>query len=456
MAEFNPNLPPQNIEAEQSVLGGILIDNQTFHKVVDVVLPDDFYRPAHGKIYNAMRDLAAKGDPIDVVSLTSKMKELDIYEEAGGASYLAELLERVPTAVNSEYHAKLVSDQALKRRLVSACNELATKGMDPTEKPLELLDEAEKTIFGLSSTKGDKSMAPVRDIVRSAFVELEKRFENQDDITGIPSGYIELDKMTAGLQRTDMIIIACRPSMGKTSFALGAARHAAVHAKVPVVFFSLEMSKESIVTRLLAAEAKVDQHRIRTGKLTEQDWSKLTRAAGALSEAPIYIDDTPALTVLEMRGKARRLKAEVGDIGLIIVDYLQIMGTPKAESREKAISDISRSLKALAKELDAPVIALSQLNRNIDLRQDKRPMLADLRESGAIEQDADLIIFIHREDIEAMAQPNVASVAEFIIGKHRNGPRGTVKVAWLGQYASFENLAPNAPLPDNGPIVTPA
>ncbi|MCB9255480.1 MAG: DnaB-like helicase C-terminal domain-containing protein, partial [Bdellovibrionaceae bacterium] len=206
----------------------------------------------------------------------------------------------------------------------------------------------------------------------------------------------------------------------------------------------------------LAAEAKVDQHRIRTGKLTEQDWSKLTRAAGALSEAPIYIDDTPALTVLEMRGKARRLKAEVGDIGLIIVDYLQIMGTPKAESREKAISDISRSLKALAKELDAPVIALSQLNRNIDLRQDKRPMLADLRESGAIEQDADLIIFIHREDIEAMAQPNVASVAEFIIGKHRNGPRGTVKVAWLGQYASFENLAPNAPLPDNGPIVTPA
>ncbi|MCB0406071.1 MAG: DnaB-like helicase C-terminal domain-containing protein, partial [Bdellovibrionales bacterium] len=198
-----------------------------------------------------------------------------------------------------------------------------------------------------------------------------------------------------------------------------------------------------------------DQHRIRTGKLTEQDWSKLTRAAGALSEAPIYIDDTPALTVLEMRGKARRLKAEVGDIGLIIVDYLQIMGTPKAESREKAISDISRSLKALAKELDAPVIALSQLNRNIDLRQDKRPMLADLRESGAIEQDADLIIFIHREDIEAMAQPNVASVAEFIIGKHRNGPRGTVKVAWLGQYASFENLAPNAPLPDNGPIVSP-
>ena len=315
--------------------------------------------------------------------------------------------------------------------------------MDPGETTLELLDYAEKQIFSLTSSKRAGALTPIRDIVRSAFVELEHRFENQDTMTGVASGYIELDKFTSGFQPSDLIIVACRPSMGKTSFALGATRHAAVHVKCPVLFFSLEMSKEQIVTRLLSAEAKVDQTRIRTGKLTEQDWAKLTRAAGMLSEAQIYIDDTPALTALEVRGKARRLKAELGNLGLIVVDYLQIMGAAKnSESREKAISDISRSLKALAKELHVPVIALSQLNRNIDLRQDKRPMMADLRESGAIEQDADIIVFIHREDVENQ-QPGAASIAEFIIGKHRNGPRGTVKVAWVGQYATFENLASN-------------
>jgi replicative DNA helicase len=434
-------VPPQNVEAEQSVLGGILIDNQTFHKIVDAITPEDFYRPAHGKIYTAMCELSARGEPIDVVTLTSKMKELGVYEEVGGAAYLAELLERVPTAIHSEYHARLVNDQAIKRRLVTICSEIGSRGLEPGETTEELLDYAEKQIFGLTSSKKQRSIVPVRDIVRSAFIELEYRFENQGTLTGVPTGYLDLDNMTQGFQRSDLIIVACRPSMGKTSFSLGVARHAAVHAKVPVVFFSLEMSKEQIVTRLLAAEAKVDQTRLRTGKLTEQDWARLTRAAGQLSEAQIYIDDTPALTVLEMRGKARRLKAELGNIGLVVVDYLQIMGTSKnSESREKAISDISRSLKALAKELQVPVIALSQLNRNIDLRQDKRPMMADLRESGAIEQDADLIVFIHREDVENL-QPNAPSVAEFIVGKHRNGPRGTVKVAWLGQYASFENLA---------------
>jgi len=437
-------LPPQNLEAEQSVLGSILIDNQAFHKVVDLIIADDFYRPSHGKMYTAMCDLSVKGQPIDVLTLTAKMKQMGIFEEVGGAPFLADLLERVPTAVNSEYHAKLIADQAVKRRLVTVCTELSRRGLAAEETTEELLDTAEKEIFALSSSKERRSVLPLRDIVRSAFVELEKRFENQQAITGVPTGYVELDKITAGLQPSDLIIVACRPSMGKTSFSLGAARYAAVHGKKPIVFFSLEMSKESIVTRLLAAEAKVDSTRIRTGRLMEQDWSRLTRAAGTLTEAPIYVDDTPALTVLEMRGKARRLKAELGELGLIVVDYLQIMGTPRMmESREKAISDISRALKALAKELNTPILALSQLNRNIDLRQDKRPMLADLRESGAIEQDADLIIFIHREEIENL-QPNAASIAEFIIGKHRNGPRGTVKVAWLGQYACFENLAAGA------------
>ena len=440
MANLDSRLPPQNLEAEQSVLGGILIDYQMFHKIEDMLDADDFYRPANGKIFAAMKELVAKSEPIDVVTLTQKLKEMTLHEEVGGATYLAELLERVPTAIHAEYHAKLVADHAMKRRLVSTCTEIGHRGMDPGETTDELLDYAEKSIFSLTSTKKTKSILPVRDIVRQAFIDLEYRFEHQNSMTGIPSGYTDLDKLTSGFQRSDLIIVACRPSMGKTSFALGVARHAAVHAKEPVVFFSLEMSKEQIVTRLLAAEARVDSTKIRTGRLTEQDWAKMTRAAGSLSEAQVFIDDTPALTVLEMRGKSRRLKAQLGKLGLIVVDYLQIMGTPKySESREKAISEISRSLKALAKELDVPVIALSQLNRSIETRQDKRPMMSDLRESGAIEQDADIIIFIHRESIEAPS--NQASVAEFIIGKHRNGPRDTVKVAWLGQYTSFENLA---------------
>lgn len=448
MADHPNRLPPQNLEAEQSVLGGILIDNQTFHKIIDTLSPDDFYRPAHAKIFAAMCELAQKAEPIDVVTLTAKLKQMNVHEEVGGASYLAELLERTPTAIHSEYHARIVSDMAIRRRLVTVCNEVGNRGLQLGETTEELLDHAEKQIFGLTSSKRQRSMVPVRDIVRGAFMELEKRFENQGALTGIPTGYLDLDSMTQGLQRSDLVIVACRPSMGKTSFSLGVTRHAAVHAKAPVVFFSLEMSKEQIVTRLLAAEAKVDSTRIRTGKLSERDWSQLTRAAGFLSEASIYIDDTPALTVLEMRGKARRLKAELGELGVVIVDYLQIMGTSKgAQSRENAISEISRSLKALAKELNVPVIALSQLNRNIDLRQDKRPMMADLRESGAIEQDADIIIFIHREDVENLT-PNAPSVAEFIVGKHRNGPRGTVKVAWLGQYASFENLASNVSAPN--------
>lgn len=449
MAMLDSRVPPQNLEAEQSVLGGVLIDNQAFHKVVDIVSPEDFYRPANAKIYAAMCELATKSEPIDIVTLTAKLKQMEIFEEIGGASYVAEILERVPTAINVEYHAKLVTDQAVKRRLVSTCNTIGQRGLEPGETTEELLDYAEKEIFSLTSSKRSaRSMAPVKDIVRGAIMELEKRFENQDQLTGVPSGYIELDKMLSGFQKSDLVIIACRPSMGKTSFSLGVTRHAAVQAKAPVVFFSLEMAKEQIVARLLAAEAKVDAQRLRTGKLTEQDWARIMRAAGQLAEAKIYIDDTPALTVLEMRGKARRLKAELGEIGMVIVDYLQIMGTKNTVSRENAISEISRSLKALAKELNVPVLALSQLNRGIEQRQDKRPMMSDLRESGAIEQDADVIIFIHREDVDgAAANSGMASVAEFIVGKHRNGPRGNVKVAWLGHYATFENLSSATPTP---------
>ncbi len=441
----NSRVPPQNLEAEQSVLGGILIDNQTFHRIEDIIDTDDFYRPANGKIFAAMKELSVRNEPVDVVTLTAKMKEMGIYEEVGGAAYLADLLERVPTAINAEYHARLVVDHSMKRRLVSTSTEIGRRGMDPGENTDELLDFAEKSIFSLTSNKKTKGVAPVRDIVRGAIKELEYRFEHQGMLTGIASGFTDLDKMTLGFQRSDLIIVACRPSMGKTSFALGVARHAAVETKQSVLFFSLEMSKEQIVTRLLAAEAKVDSGRIRSGALTDQDWTKMIRAAGSLSEAPVYIDDTPSLTAMEIRAKARRLKAQLNNkLGCVIVDYLQIMGSPKGfESREKAISDISRSLKALGKELDVPVIALSQLNRSIETRQDKRPMMSDLRESGAIEQDADLIIFIHREMVEAPS--NQASPAEFIIGKNRNGPRDSVKVAWLGQFTSFENLAHSAP-----------
>lgn len=441
MTSMTSKLPPQNVEAEQSVLGSILIDNQVFHKVIDFLSPEDFYRPANGKIFGAMIDLISQSQPADALTLSSKLKTLGMYEEVGGAAYIAEILERVPTVLNAEHHAKLIRDQAIKRNLVSVCNEIASRGLDPGETTEDLLDYAEKRIFSLSSSKQTRSLVPVRDVVKDAFKELEKRFENQGQMTGVASGYIDLDKITQGFQRSDLIIVACRPGMGKTSFSLGVTRHAATHAKAPVVFFSLEMAKEQIVSRLLAAEGKVDSTRLRTGKLTEQDWDRLTRGAGRLSEAPIYIDDTPALTVLEMRSKARKLKSELGDLGIIIVDYLQIMGaTNKNDNREKVIADISRSLKALAKELNVPVVALSQLNRQIETRPDKRPMMADLRESGAIEQDADIILFIHRDDLEN-TQPGAISMAEFIIRKHRNGPQGTVKVAWLGQYTSFENLS---------------
>ena len=441
MNQFNSKLPPQNLEAEQSVLGSILIDNQVFHKVIEFLSAEDFYRPSHGKIFGTMVELISHSQPIDIVTLTSKMKSLGVYEEVGGAAYLAELLERVPTALNAEYHAKLIRDQAIKRNLVTACNDISSRWLDPGESTEEVLDYAEKKIFALSSSKQSRSLIPLRDIVKDAFKELEKRFENQGQLTGVPSGFVDLDKITQGFQKSDLIIVACRPGMGKTSFSLGVTRHAATHTKAPVVFFSLEMAKEQIVSRLLAAEGKVDSTKLRTGKLSEQDWDRLTRGAGRLSEAPIYIDDTPSLTVLEMRSKARKIKSELGEIGLIVVDYLQIMGaTNKNDHREKVIADISRSLKALAKELNVPVLALSQLNRQIESRPDKRPMLADLRESGAIEQDADIILFIHRDDNEN-TQPGSVSMAEFIIKKHRNGPQGSAKVAWLGQYTSFENLS---------------
>ena len=445
MATMESRLPPQNLEAEQSVLGGVLLDNQSFDRVADTLSTHDFYRPAHSKIFNSMLELAKKSEPIDIVTLTSKMKELGVYEEVGGAAYLAELLERVPTALHSEKYASLVSEQAIKRRLITSCTEIAQKGFDPVIPAAELVDFAEREIFKVSSSKKSENVAAARDLVRSAFSELEKRFENQNELTGTPSGWIELDKLTQGFQPSDLVVVACRPSMGKTSFSLGAARYAALHTKRPVLFFSLEMSKMQIIHRLLSSEGKVESTRIRSGKLTEQDWARLTRAAGGISEAPLYIDDTSQITALELRGKARRLKAQLGDIGLIVVDYLQIMGSPnKNENRERVISEISASLKALAKELQVPVLALAQLNRQIMLRQDKRPTPADLRESGAIEQDADLIIFIHREELEPV-QPNNACVAEFIIGKHRNGPLGSVKVAWLAQYASFENLATQVP-----------
>lgn len=445
MLTLDSRLPPQNLEAEQSVLGGVLLDNHSFDKVADTLSSQDFYRPAHSKIFTSMCELAKKSEPIDIVTLTAKMKELGVYEEVGGASYLAELLERVPTALHSEKYARLVAEQALKRRLITSCTEIAQKGFDPLIPPAELLDYAEREVFKVSSEKKSENLMAARELVRSAFSELEKRFENQNELTGTPSGWIELDKLTQGFQPSDLVVVACRPSMGKTSFSLGAARYAALATKKPVLFFSLEMSKMQIIHRLLASEGKVDSTRIRSGKLTEQDWARLTRAAGSISEAPLYIDDTSQITALELRGKARRLKAQVGDLGLIVVDYLQIMGSAnKNENRERVISEISASLKALAKELQVPVLALAQLNRQIMLRQDKRPTPADLRESGAIEQDADLIIFIHREELEPV-QPNNACVAEFIIGKHRNGPLGAVKVAWLSQYASFENLATQVP-----------
>lgn len=440
-------LPPQNLEAEMSILGGVLLENDALNKVLELLSPDDFYRVSHRQIFNALIALSERNEPADLVTLIAELKQRDQLDAVGGSAYLAALVDYVPTAANIVYYSRLVKEKSVARHLINVATEIATRGYDGQEMD-KTLDWAEKSIFEIANMKIRPSYFSTKEIMKDTFKSIERLFERKELITGVPSGYTDLDTMTAGLQGGDLVIVAGRPSMGKTAFCVNVVEHAAIHAAHPIsaLIFSLEMGKEQLVQRMLCSVSRVDASRLRTGHLGESDWPKLTNGAGLLSDAKIFIDDTPAISVLELRSKARRLKAE-HDLGLIVVDYLQLMQGNNPESRQQEISEISRSLKALAKELNVPVVALSQLNRSLESRTDKRPMMADLRESGAIEQDADVIMFVYRESVyceacrrrDGSCDKDHEQDAEIIIGKQRNGPIGTVHLTFRGQYTRFEN-----------------
>ncbi len=445
MKETDPSLykvPPQNIEAEQSILGGILLENSAINSALEIISKNDFYSEAHRKIFDVIVELSEKNEPVDLITLSNALKGKNMLDSVGGTSYLASLVDSVPSAANVSNYAKIVKEKAILRGLIGSATDIINSCYETGSDVDELLDKAEHSIFEISENKVRPSFFPIREIVKDSFRSIEELFSRKELITGVPTGFEKLDDLTSGLQKSELIIIAGRPSMGKTSFALNIAQYAALEAQTPAAIFSLEMSKEQLAFRLLASEAKVDSQRLRKGFLGETDWPKLTTAAGKLSDAPIFIDDTPAITVLEMKAKSRRLKADQG-LGLIIVDYIQLMRTGSyRESREQEISEISRSLKALAKELRVPVIALSQLNRKVEERPNRRPQMADLRESGAIEQDADVIAFIYRDEVYNKSDDNPEKgTAEIIIAKQRNGPTGMVKLAFLERFTSFENLA---------------
>jgi replicative DNA helicase len=435
-------LPPQNLEAEQSVIGGILIDNQSMNIVLEILHADDFYSEAHRKIFAAIVELYDKNEPSDIITLSNILKSKKQIDQAGGVSYLSSLADNVPSAANISHYAKIVKEKAILRRLISTATEILSKSYNAGADIDSVLDEAEHAIFEISEHKIRPAFSSFKDLIKDSVKTIERLYERKELVTGVPTGFEKIDDKTSGFQKSDLIIIAGRPSMGKTAFALNIAQYAALEAGIPVAVFSLEMSKEQLGLRMLSSEARVDSQKIRRGFLGEADWTKLINAAGKLSEAPIYIDDTPAITVLEMKAKARRLKSEV-NLGLIILDYLQLMRSGGyKESREQEISEISRSLKTLAKELNVPVIALSQLNRQVESRNDKRPQMADLRDSGAIEQDADLIAFIYRDEVYNKSEENTEKgFAEIIIGKQRNGPTGIVKLLFQEQFTRFENLA---------------
>ncbi len=435
-------LPPQNLEAEQSVLGGILLDNPALNTVLEALDPSDFYSDAHRKIFSAIIDLSNRSEPCDLITLSNILKDQKRIDQVGGTAYLASLVDNVASAANISYYVKIIKEKSILRRLIGSATEILNKSYDASMDVDHILDEAEHAIFEISENKIRPSFHPIRDIIKESFKTIERLYDKKELITGVATGFDKLDDLTSGLQNSDLIIIAGRPSMGKTAFALNIAQYAALEMGVPVAIFSLEMAREQLATRMLAAEARVDSQRLRKGFLGETDWPKLTTAAGRLSDAPIYIDDTPAITVMEMKAKSRRLKADKG-LGLIVLDYLQLMrGSVFKDSREQEISEISRSLKALAKELSLPVIALSQLNRKVEDRTNRRPQMADLRESGAIEQDADVIAFIYRDEVYNRSEDNPEKgIAEIIIGKQRNGPTGIVKLTFQEKYTRFENLA---------------
>jgi replicative DNA helicase len=431
-------VPPQNLEAERAVLGAVLIDNDALFTVMEILVPSDFHQPSHRLLLSTMLDLSERGEPIDIVTLADRLRTGGNLDKAGGPDYLPTLADEVPTSAGVGNYARIVKEKSVLRHLIEASTDIVQDCFDSAGEVDELIDEAERRIFAISEQRIRTGFLSMKEIVKSSFKTIESLYEKKEHITGVASGFADIDDLTSGFQPSDLVIIAGRPSMGKTAFALNIAQQAALKLKKTVAVFSLEMAKEQLVMRMLCSEARIDAHRLRSGFLGTTDWPKLSTAAGRLAEASIFIDDTPAISSMEMRAKARRLKAEKG-LDLIIVDYLQLMSGRRSDSREQEISEISRSCKALAKELGVPVLALSQLNRGVESRQDKRPILADLRESGAIEQDADVIIFIYRDEVynkESMDK----GVAEIIIGKQRNGPVGTRKLTWMDKYTRFEDM----------------
>jgi len=445
MASPDDNLrkvPPQNLEAEASVLGGILLENDAINRVLEILSPADFYRESHRKMFRAMIELSDRNEPVDIITLSDLLKARGDLEAVGGAAYLTSLNELVPTAANIAYYARIVREKAILRHLINAATEIATRGFEDQGNVDEFLDAAEKVIFDIAEKRIQSSFVAVGDMIKDTLKTVEKLYERKELVTGVPTGFKDFDKLTAGLQPSDLIVVAGRPSMGKTAFCLNVATHAALNAGTGVALFSLEMAREQLVLRMLCSEARVDNSKVRAGYLGERDFPKLANAAGRLHEALIYIDDTPAISVLELRAKARRLiRDREKKVGLVVVDYLQLMrGMGTAPNREQEISEISRSLKALAKELRVPVIGISQLNRRVEDRGDKRPMMADLRESGAIEQDADVIAFVYRDEVYNPKSQDKGT-AEIIVAKQRNGPIGTVRLAFLNEFTRFEDLA---------------
>lgn len=437
-------LPPQSIEAEASLFSAILIDNRVLNEVIEILRPSDFYKSAHQKIFETIIDLFEKNEPVDLATLANRLNDRGILEEVGGGTYLAKLVNEVPLAVNAKHYANIIHDKASLRGLIERSNAIIKRCLEDQENVDEIIDFAERCIFEISEKKIKPSFYKVTELVDGAFDVVEKRQKTKGMPTGVATGFTELDRLTLGFQNSDLIILAARPSMGKTAMALNIARNAAVDGKIPVAIFSLEMAKEQLVLRLLWAESRVSADRLRDGFMSDRDWKKLHQAGARLYEAPIYIDDSPENSALSIRAKTRRLKMEQ-NVGLVIIDYLQLMKIVRtSERRDLDISEISRSLKALARELEIPVVALSQLNRQLERRDDKRPRLSDLRESGALEQDADVVAFIHREDAfkkKGEIQPDDGK-AELIVAKQRNGPTGSVPLAFLRQYLRFENLAP--------------
>ena len=436
-------VPPQNIEAEQSVLGAMLLEKDAIVKVEEILLPQDFYREAHKIIYKTILQLAEKNEAADLVTVTESLRREGKLEDIGGITYITYLANAVPTAANVIYHARIIEEKSLLRKLVTAATEIAGMGYEANDEISNILDTAEKKVMSIGQRRMGQDFAPIKEVVHDAFGRIEKLYETRGGITGLATGFKDFDRLTAGLQPSDLILLAARPSMGKTALALNMAQHIAIREKKAVAVFSLEMSKEQLVQRMLCAEAPIDSQRLRIGELEDNDWRKLVGAADRLSQSNIFIDDTPGITVMEMRAKARRLKREY-DIQLLVIDYLQLMqgstSSSRNENRQQEISEISRSLKALARELDIPVVALSQLSRGVEARQIKRPMLSDLRESGSLEQDADIVAFLYREDYYN-PETEKKNITEFIVAKHRNGPVDTVQLFFHKNFTRFQDLA---------------